>query len=153
MISQTAEYALRAITQMAQNPNAPQTAQQIASVTCVPTPYLSKVLQLLVKAQLVLAQRGLHGGFTLRKPPEELTVYEIIQAVDPIKRITTCPLGLKAHGQNLCPLHRRLDEAAALVETAFRSTTIAEVLAEPTTSRPLCPFPTEPQKTVAGERG
>jgi hypothetical protein len=42
----------------------------------------------------------------------------------------------------LCPLHRRVDEALALVEDAFRRTTLAEVLAEPTTSVPLCDFPT-----------
>jgi hypothetical protein len=41
----------------------------------------------------------------------------------------------------LCPLHRRLDSALAEVETAFRNTTLAEVLAEPTRSRPLCDVP------------
>lgn len=143
MISQTAEYALRAITHLAFTPDMPQTAQQIATATLVPTPYLSKVLQLLARADLVQAQRGLHGGFTLCLPPEELTVYAVIQAVDPIKRLKTCPLGLAAHGANLCPLHRRLDEAMAATEKAFRETTIAEVLSEPTTSRPLCPFPVE----------
>jgi hypothetical protein len=41
----------------------------------------------------------------------------------------------------LCPLHKRLDNALALVEDAFRKTTLAEVLAEPTASVPLCNFP------------
>ncbi|HLK60407.1 MAG TPA: Rrf2 family transcriptional regulator [Chthonomonadaceae bacterium] len=143
MISQTAEYALRAIVHMATNPAEPQTAQQISEGTHVPVPYLSKVLQSLVRGNLVLSQRGLHGGFTLRKCPEDLTVYEIVQAVDPIQRILTCPLGLKAHGTHLCPLHRRLDDAMDQVERSFRATTIAEVLSEPTTSKPLCPFPVE----------
>ena len=61
--------------------------------------------------------------------------------VDPIKRITTCPLDLAAHGVRLCPLHRRVDNALAAVEKAFRSTTLAELLAEPTSSKPLCEFP------------
>ena len=144
MFSQTAEYALRAIAHLSMNTDAPQTTQQIAEATHTPMPYLSKVLQSMGKADLIHAQRGLHGGFTLLRSPEQITVYDVIQSVDPIKRITTCPLGLASHGTNLCPLHRRLDDAIGLVEKQFRETTIAEMLNEPTTSRPLCPFPVEP---------
>ena len=143
MISQTAEYALRAIVHMAANPDKPQPAHQISEATHVPVPYLSKVLQALVRGKLIQSQRGLHGGFTLLKRPENLTVYEIVQAVDPMRRILTCPLGLKAHGVHLCPLHRRLDDAMETVESSFRATTIAEILSEPTSSKPLCPFPVE----------
>ena len=143
MISQTAEYALRAIAHLAQRPDEPHTAQQIAEGTQVPLPYLSKVLQGLARASLIRSQRGLHGGFSLVKRSEELTVYEVVQAVDPIQRITTCPLGLKSHGHNLCPLHRRLDDAVALVEAAFRDSRIVDLLNEPTTSKSLCPFPIE----------
>jgi len=141
MISQTAEYALRAVVHLAMNPETPQSATQIAETTKVPRPYLFKVLQSLRRAGLIHSQRGLHGGCTLRKPPEVLTVYEVVQAVDPLPRITTCPLGLEAHGAHLCPLHKRLDEAYALVEKAFRESTIGNLLQEPTTSIPLCPFP------------
>ncbi len=143
MISQTAEYALRAIAQLAMNVEEPQTSQQIALATHVPLPYLSKVLQALGRANLIHAQRGLHGGFSLLIPSDALTVYEVVQAVDPIMRIKTCPLGLKSHGSNLCPLHRKLDDAALLVEQSFQSTTISQLLNEPSTSRPLCPFPSE----------
>jgi Rrf2 family protein len=141
MISQTAEYALRAVVQLATHEGRPQTVQQIATETKVPLHYLSKVLQGLGRAKLIHSQRGLHGGFTLMRRPEELTVYEIVDAVDPLRRIMTCPLGLEAHGTNLCPLHKRLDEAFESVEMAFRASTIADLLAEPTTSKPLCPFP------------
>lgn len=141
MFSQTAEYALRAIAHLAMHPDTPQTTQQIAEATRTPSPYLSKVLQSLGRAGLIHAQRGLHGGFMLLQPAETISVYDVVQAVDPIKRILTCPLGLKAHGTNLCPLHRRLDEAIALVEKQFREATIAEMLLEPSSSRPLCPTP------------
>lgn len=141
MISQTAEYALRAIAHLASQPDTPQTTQQIAETTRVPLPYLSKVLQALVRAGLIHSQRGLHGGIKLLKPPETLSVYDVIQAVDPLQRITTCPLGLEAHGTHLCPLHRRLDDAFLQVEQAFRQSTIADLLREPTTSKSLCPFP------------
>lgn len=141
MISQTAEYALRAIVHLANSAGAAQTAQQIATGTKVPLPYLSKVLQGLARAGLIHSQRGLHGGFSLLKGAEAITVYEVVQAVDPVLRITTCPLGIATHGTHLCPLHRRLDDAIALVEKSFRDSTIADLINEPSSSRPLCAFP------------
>jgi Rrf2 family protein len=146
MFSQTAEYALRAVVYLASQEGAPRTAQQIARATRVPTGYLSKVMQGLGRARLVQSQRGLHGGFTLARPADELTVLDIIQAVDPIRRIRSCPLGIKGH-INLCPLHRRLDHAMKLVEEALRKSSLAELLAEPERARgipiPLCSWPDE----------
>ena len=144
MISQTAEYALRAMAQLALNPEVPQTSQQIAAVTLVPVHYMSKVLQELTRAGLIQSQRGLHGGFSLLRTPQDLTIYDIVQAVDPLHRIKTCPLGISSHGETLCPLHRRLDDAMAQVERSFRESNLAEMLAEPSTSRPLCSSPIEP---------
>jgi len=141
MLSQTVEYALRAMVYLADQAPAPRTTDQIAAATRVPTAYLSKVLQSLNRAGLVHSQRGLHGGISLTKTPDDVTILEVVNVVDPIQRIRTCPLGLKAHGVHLCPLHRRLDDALAMVENAFADTTLAEVLAEPTTSVPLCDFP------------
>jgi Rrf2 family transcriptional regulator, nitric oxide-sensitive transcriptional repressor len=143
MISQTAEYALRAVVCLAQQPGQPLTTQQIAKLTRVPAGYLSKVLQALGRADLVLAQRGFHGGFTLAAPAAELTVLRIVGAVDPVQRIHSCPLKLTTHRGQLCPLHRRLDQADASVEAAFAKTTIAELLAEAGASTPLCDCATE----------
>jgi DNA-binding IscR family transcriptional regulator len=87
---------------------------------------------------------------TLSRPADELTILEVVNAVEPVKRIRTCPLGIAAHGVNLCPLHSRLDQALAMVEKALGSTTLADVLAEPTKSIPLCPFPrAKPKPRVA----
>jgi len=132
MISQTAEYALRAVVFLAENPDARWTTQSIAEVTQVPAGYLAKVLQNLARAQIVDSQRGVHGGFSLRKPPTQLTVLEVIQAVDPIRRIRECPLKLEAHRDHLCPLHSRLDEAMASIETTFRESVMADLMTRPT---------------------
>ena len=144
MFSQTAEYALRAAVYLASQEGAPRTTQEIAAATKVKIAYLSKVMQSLGRKGLVQSQRGLHGGFTLTRPPEELTVLDIIMAVDPIQRIKSCPLGIKGH-INLCPLHRRLDQAMKLVEDALRKSTLAELLTEPARARgipiPLCSWP------------
>jgi Rrf2 family protein len=141
MFSQTVEYALRAVVHLADRAPSPRTTDQIAAATRVPKAYLSKVLQGLCHAQIVQSKRGLGGGMLLTKLPSELTLLEVINAVEPIGRIRECPLGLTAHGVHLCPLHKRLDNALAAVEDAFRQTTLAEILAEPTRSRPLCEFP------------
>ena len=141
MISQTIEYALRAVVHLANEAPSARTTDDIALATRVPRAYLSKVLQSLVRAGIVHSQRGIGGGMTLTKPPAELTMIEVVNAVEPIKRIHSCPLGLAAHGVHLCPLHSRLDKAMAQFEQSFKNTTLAEVLAEPTISIPLCPFP------------
>jgi Rrf2 family protein len=144
VFSQTVEYALRAVVHLADQAPAPRTTDQIATATRVPKAYLSKVLQGLSHANIVRSQRGLGGGMTLVKQPADLTILDVVNAVEPVGRICECPLGLKAHGVKLCPLHKRMDNALAMVEDAFRKTTLAEILAEPTTSRPLCEVPLIP---------
>ncbi|MCC6343017.1 MAG: Rrf2 family transcriptional regulator [Bryobacterales bacterium] len=138
MFSQTVEYALRAMVVLARHGGAPQTAQAIAGKSQVPVDYLFKVLQVLGRAGLVGAQRGKHGGFSLTRPATEVTVLEIINAVDPIQRIRSCPLDIKSHGSTLCPLHRKLDAALQLVEHAFASTTLADLNDAPPNLMPLC---------------
>lgn len=138
MFSQTVEYALRAIVTLAQHPGQPRTAQKISEVTDVPAPYLSKLMQLLVRGDLVNSRRGLHGGFVLAKPAEELTVWDVIDVVEPLKRIHTCPLKLGTHKENLCPLHRRMDDAIRMVEEVFRGATISTLLNEEGSVTPLC---------------
>lgn len=141
MLSQTLEYALRAMVFLASRSGQSCPTEQIALATKVPSAYLAKVMQNLQRSGLVSGQRGVHGGFSLARSPNDLTILEVVEAVEPIGRIKTCPLSLKSHGVNLCPLHRRLDDALAHVERAFGSTTLAEVLAEPSQSVPLCEFP------------
>jgi Rrf2 family protein len=139
LFSQTVEYALRAAVMLADRPDEPQVTGDIAAKTRAPSGYLSKVLQSLGRAGLVKAQRGLGGGWMLTRPPADVTVLEVINAVDPIQRIETCPLGLKSHGRDLCPLHRKLDDALALVEKAFASTTLADVVGNKRgQNKPLC---------------
>ncbi len=131
MISQTAEYALRAVVVLGSRSGRPMTTQEVARVSRVPVDYLSKVLQGLGKAGLVEARRGLRGGYVLCRSLDELTVLDVVQAVDPLKRIHACPLRLSAHASQLCSLHHRLDEAMAMLERYFKQTTIASLLNDP----------------------
>lgn len=141
MFTQTVEYALRVAVRLAATDPEPQTADDLAMRTRIPRAYLSKVVQAMVRGGVARSKRGVGGGVVLSKSPESVTILEIVNAVDPIKRIDTCPLGLSSHGTRLCPLHRRFDDALAQVEQAFAASTLAEVLDEPDSSVPLCSFP------------
>ncbi len=141
MISRTAEYALRAMVFLALAPGEARTVKEIADATRVPEGYLSKVMQSLSRARLVRSQRGLHGGFTLQRDPRDLSILSVVNAVAPVGRIHTCPLGLPTHGKQLCPMHQRLDDAAAAVEQAFARSTLSELLDVSGPTKPLCEVP------------
>ena len=137
MLSQTVEYALRAMVVLAGSAQA-RTAAQVAQKSKVPVEYLFKVLQALTRAGLVTAHRGKRGGFSLARPPALINLLDVVSAIDPIRRVNECPLGLRAHERELCPLHRKLDDAARLVEDAFRTTCLADLVGSPLPP-PLCP--------------
>ena len=96
MISQTVEYALRAIVTIAQHEGRACTAKKLAEITQVPLPYLSKLMQGLVRGGLVTSQRGLHGGFLLTRDLGNLTILDVVNVVEPIKRILHCPLNIQS---------------------------------------------------------
>ena len=141
MISQTAEYALRAIVNLAGQDGVARTTTQIAKTTQIPAGYLAKVMQSLSHCGLVKSRRGVNGGFILAYDPRDLSILGVINAVEPIQRFAECPLGIPSHGLRLCPLHHQLDQAAAMVEEAFGKTMVTELLAVPRVRGSLCRFP------------
>ena len=140
MLSQTTEYALRAMTCLAKQSNGPLTTQGIAETAQVPGDYLAKVLNGLAQAGLVHSQRGRRGGFTLARPATEVTVLDVVNAVDPIKRIVACPLAMDEHSEHLCPLHQQLDDAIAVVERAFAACRLTDLIGVPAGAQD-CSFP------------
>ena len=137
MISSSAEYSLRAVVCLAMSAGKPMTTHRMARLTQVPVGYLAKVLHALGRAGIVSSQRGAGGGHVLGPKPENLTLLEIIRVADASNRIPVCPLGIAAHGVNLCALHRKLDQAVELAEQVLTRTTVADVLAD-STRQPLC---------------
>lgn len=127
MISQTIEYALRAMAHLATlEEGRAANSETVAEHTQVPRGYLSKILRDLVVAGLVDSQRGPNGGFVLARRASEISILDVVNAVDPIARISECPLGNPAHVQ-LCPLHRRLDDALQTIEQQFRETSLEDL--------------------------
>jgi len=81
MLSQTAEYALRAAAAIAaHHPTAP-THDQLAAATSIPPQYLYKVLQILARAGLLRAARGRNGGYALARPPYTISFLDVLQGV------------------------------------------------------------------------
>ena len=137
MLSKTAEYALRAVVCLGHEPGQAESAEHLAEVTQVPRRYLHKVLQDLVRADLVRSQSGPGGGYSLAVRPEKVTILDVVNAVAPLERIRHCPLGLPSHTR-LCPLHKELDRAYAATEAAFSRVTIAQLLKSTSSIVPLC---------------
>lgn len=139
MFSQTVEYALRAMVQLTYAAPEACSTDVVAATTQVPRAYLSKVLQGLRRAGLVQSRRGIGGGIGLAKPADQITILEVVNAVEPIRRIATCPLGIESHGRRLCPLHSKVDVAIATIEASFADTTLADIVSTPHRgSKPLC---------------
>jgi Rrf2 family transcriptional regulator, nitric oxide-sensitive transcriptional repressor len=133
MISSAAEYAIRAMLCLATRGPAGHgglTTHHISEAATLPLAYLAKVMQMLVRAQLVHSQRGINGGFVLARPPESITLLDVVRAVEPSHRIKTCPVGHAGHGISLCPLHRRLDAAARCVEELLGGTSLEQLVEE-----------------------
>jgi len=128
LLSEACEYGLRAVVWMAQRPGEPQKVKDIAEEIKAAPGYLVKVLQELTKAGILSARRGSQGGFMLQSDPAELTALDVINAIDPLERIRSCPLSLDAHAAELCPIHRRIDDAMAMIEESFGGLTVQDVI-------------------------
>lgn len=149
MLSQTVEYALRAMVYLATlEPGGTANSESISLRTKVPQGYLSKVLRDLVVAGLIWSQRGPNGGFALAREPSRISMLDVVNAVDPIQRIHSCPLGNPAHVK-LCPLHQRIDDALDLIEKQFGSTMLSEVIETSSRAGGQCKSLTVP--TVRGK--
>lgn len=138
LFSQTTEYALRAMASLAYSADELTPTPELAKITKVPMNYLAKVLQSLAQADLIVGRRGVGGGYKLAKPPTEISLLDVINAINPVERITSCPLGLENHGTRLCPLHARMDRAAKDVIEYFGGVMLIDLITAPGENRPLC---------------
>ena len=80
MISQSAEYALRAVVTLATHPDVRMSTASIADATKVPAGYLPKVLQALARGGLVASIPGRIGGFALVRSPGSISVLDVVNA-------------------------------------------------------------------------
>lgn len=130
LVSQTVEYALRAVLQIARDPErAPVRVGDIAEALDVPRNYLSKTLHRLASAGVLTSARGPTGGFQLATAPEKLTLAEIAAPFVAMGK-RTCLLGQPACGDDRpCAAHSRWKLVAQQAEDFFSRTTVADLLA------------------------
>ena len=137
MLSTTSEYALRMMILLTESNGAPTTCAKLSEGGRIPQQYASKVLNLLRRAGMVKGQRGRYGGFVMGCDPAATTLLDVVNVIDPLQRITECPLGRSDHSSNLCPLHSQIDSAIASLEESLAQLTLTE-LVEKAVDVPLC---------------
>lgn len=90
-LSKKSEYALMAVRYLAMNSNGKYaTARDISQFYAIPFELVAKVLQQLVKKDLISSYQGVRGGYSLVKTPDQISLMEIISAVEDKYQITNC---------------------------------------------------------------
>lgn len=133
MLSDTAEYALRATLYIAQETGEGTLVRtdDIAEALHVPRNYLSKILHVLGKEGVLVGVRGPTGGFRLATDAARIPLARVIAPFDDLKP-RTCILGrARCSDRNPCPAHGRWKGISEQVGAFFRDTTLGDLLREP----------------------
>lgn len=89
-MSKMADYGAVILTTMAHEPERTRNTAEIGAVTCLPLPAVSKILKIFVREGLVVSLRGVKGGYTLSRPPAEISAAQILNAIDGPIGMTEC---------------------------------------------------------------
>jgi Rrf2 family iron-sulfur cluster assembly transcriptional regulator len=129
LISQTAEYAIRAMSAIATLPEGIRIrATDLGRATGIPAPYLSKILRRLVLAGLLVSQKGKGGGFSLARPAAEIPFIDILKAVDAYPTDRRCAFGWGSCDRlSPCPLHGAWSRLNQQLRDWANDTNLAEV--------------------------
>ncbi|MBK7581444.1 MAG: Rrf2 family transcriptional regulator [Myxococcales bacterium] len=132
-LSQTAEYALRAMTHLALRADQPAlTATELASETHVPVHYLSKVLRRLVAAGLLASQKGHGGGFSLARPASEIQFADVLGAIGEAPVGGRCAFGWgSCDAKNPCPLHPAWTALNDALQGWATRTSLGDIVTQP----------------------
>ncbi len=132
MLSQTSEYALRAVLHLAAyDDEAPVRVGEIAEALGVPQNYLSKVLHVLAREKVLTSLRGPTGGFNLGVPAHELTLRQVVAPFDPDETHMQCLLRRQpCDEEDPCIAHYEWKRIAEQVRDFFNTVTIQELLDE-----------------------
>ena len=137
MLSTTAQYALRALVKLAEEPAKTVLGRVMAEETDIPSNYLSKVLLTLGNAGLVEATRGAGGGYRLSRDPNTIRLIEIVEPFDGARIKPTCLLGSpECKDENACSAHDVWKGIRTQFVGFLESTTLAEI-SDPQVRSPL----------------
>jgi Rrf2 family transcriptional regulator, iron-sulfur cluster assembly transcription factor len=129
MFSKSCEYGLQAILYIALHARADRKVglKEIADNQDIPAHFLSKILQILVKYKLLVSVKGPNGGFGLYRKAEEITLLEVVSAIDGLDIFDRCGIGLKqCDDAHPCPIHNKFK----FLRESIRNTLMKETLAD-----------------------
>jgi len=138
MFSTKAEYGVRIMAHLAAHDGtAPVALGSIAEAEALPLAYLEHLVQRLRRAGLVESRRGAHGGYTLARPAEEITMAEVVSALEgeiaPIECITADPDGRvmcarEANGERACPSKLLWTRVQGAIVRTLEDVTLSELI-------------------------
>ncbi|HET6558508.1 MAG TPA: Rrf2 family transcriptional regulator [Prolixibacteraceae bacterium] len=139
MLSNTCKYAVRALIYLGKysEQGTKIGIRKISSDLLIPTPFLGKILQNLVKQKILVSTKGPNGGFGLGKKTSEISLYDIVRIVDGDDFFRNCLIGLQpctthAEEERPCPVHSRFGPIRAQLLLFYQETTIAAILGDMT---------------------
>ncbi len=137
-LNRLTDYAIVVLSQMGRGHGAMRTAAQLAHETGMPVPTVAKLLKTLAADHIILSHRGAAGGYALSRPPEEISVAEIIASLEGPIALTACVEGSGNHCdvESLCPMRGNWEKINGAIRTALEALTLAD-MAMPLSFPPL----------------
>jgi len=132
-LNRMTDYAVVVMAQMALRPDGEMTAAQIARDTGMPAPTVAKLMTALARGGLAASHRGVAGGYRLARPAEEISVAEIITALEGPIALTACVDGAidNCDVESLCPMRGNWDKVNRAIRRALQELTLADMMPEP----------------------
>lgn len=130
VITLETDYAVRIMEMLTRTENRAD-ARTIAEKTRVTQRFTLKILHKLVNAGLVVSFKGAHGGYKLAQKPEQITLLQVIEAVEGLYMFSRCQQEEYSCDHSCttsCHFHKIYDEVTVLVRDKLRSYTFADVL-------------------------
>ncbi len=137
-LTRGADYGARGIIHLAAlPPDSVVLVKDIAAAEGLPESYLSKIFQELAKEGLVRSHRGAQGGFSLARPPEEITLREVIEAIEgPITLNRCLSPSESCDREEACTMRPVLAEAQVQLLAVLDGTTLADLSSQAIGSMP-----------------
>ena len=123
------EYAIRGLSELAgRNPDGPILLDEIVAGTGLPRDFVAKIFQKLVRAGILSSAKGRGGGFTLAREPHDVTLLDIVEAVEGPQRLDACVVGLeKCNDSQPCAQHDLYKPIRQRLKDYLTTTTLADL--------------------------
>lgn len=133
-MSKLADYAALMLATMAERPDAHYTAPALAADTGISPPTVSKLLKTLGHAALVTSRRGAHGGYSLARPPAEISAVDVIEAIEGPMAVTECTVSPGTCDlEPTCQLSSQWQHLSVAVRRALAEITLEDLIGDPIT--------------------